>query len=254
MITHEEIINYCNYLITKDQIGDPISPIEYSSIISIVNIEVFNREKKRLIELSMGDHYKFIELLRDSYLQDTKRTLTVETELRELTLDKNVDMLLTCTAFCNGAIKKVSIVSEGKASDMDSGLWDSEDVPYVYTIGNVLYFSQKVSQIKIIYLRLPEKPIYDYFITSDKFLHYYLPPDYKVVLQNGQYNVLSGAGKMYFTNIEHPKIDGYISKSIEFGWKESMLDIVVNLIFEKMGISMRESIPIQIAQTKKQDV
>ena len=33
-----------------------------------------------------------------------------------------------------------------------------------------------------------------------------------------------------------------------------MLDIVVNLIFEKMGISMRESIPIQIAQTKKQDV
>ena len=101
MITHEEIINYCNYLITKDQIGDPISPIEYSSIISIVNIEVFNREKKRLIELSMGDHYKFIELLRDSYLQDTKRTLTVETELRELTLDKNVDMLLTCTAFCN---------------------------------------------------------------------------------------------------------------------------------------------------------
>jgi hypothetical protein len=101
---------------------------------------------------------------------------------------------------------------------------------------------------------LPEKPIYDYFITSDEFLHYYLPPDYKVVLQNGQYNVLSGAGKMYFTNIEHPKIDGYISKSIEFGWKESMLDIVVNLIFEKMGISMRESIPIQIAQTKKQDV
>ena len=254
MMTHEDIINYCNYLMTKDQVGDPISPFEYSSIIPIVNVEVFNREKKRLIELSMGDHYKFIELLRDSYLQDTKKVLFISKTVKELVLNDDIDMILTCTAFCGGAIKKVSIVSESKASDMDRGLWDSEDIPYAYTVDRTLYFSKEISRVRIIYLSVPKKPVYDFFITSDEHMHYYLPPKYKVMLQHDQYNVLSVEDKIYYPNIEYPKVDGYVSKSVEFNWKDSMLDVVVNLIFEKMGISMRESIPIQISQTKKQEV
>lgn len=255
MINHQEILDYCNYLITKDQVADPISPLEYNAIIPIVNIEVYNREKKRLTELSMGQHYKFIELLRESYLQDLKKTYGLNFSTVSMPLPDDCDMVLTCIGKYNNKVSKVTIVNEDKATDMSMGLVDGEDAPYAYVVGKTLWFSVSLEP-SIIYLAIPPKPVYDYFVDAVTLNSHYFKPNCYIAKVGAIWNVYDNTGSVIYSNVQPPRAGNpaVVSISAEFSWKDSLVTTIVNLIFEKMGINMREQVPIEMAQYKKQEV
>lgn len=250
-LTHKDIIDYCNYLINKDQTADPISPNEYNAIIPIVNAELYTREKKRLIELSGGVHMKFVELLRESYLQDIKNMYTIVNAANPQTV--NGDVILTVRGLTTNGGVKIDIVSEDKAFEMASGLYDQSDAIYGWKVGRQLYFSANLSSFSYIYLDIPQKPYFDYYIDSQSNVKYLLP-GWKVIA-NGQ-------GGLKVQDTMNNDVDNHIlypvtprpSQSVEFQWRDSVLTTLVNLIFEKMSINIREQMPVEISQLKKQEV
>lgn len=251
-LTHKDIIDYCNYLINKDQTADPISPNEYNSVIPIVNAELYTREKKRLIELSGGMHMKFVELLRESYLQDVKKMETILSNVGNPAVVKG-DVILTARGLTvNGGVR-IDIVSEDKAFEMASGLYDQTDALYAWKVGSNLYLSSNVSGLVYVYLEVPEKPYFDYYIDSQANTKY-LPPNWKVTANGlGGYDVRNAKNIIVETNISYPESQ-YDSLSVEFQWRDSALTTLVNLIFEKMSINIREQVPIEISQLKKREV
>lgn len=252
-LTHKDIIDYCNYLINKDQTADPISPNEYNSVIPIVNAELYTREKKRLIELSGGMHMKFVELLRESYLQDVKKMETILSNVGNPAVVKG-DVILTARGLTvNGGVR-IDIVSEDKAFEMASGLYDQTDALYAWKVGSNLYLSSNVSGLVYVYLEVPQKPYFDYYIDSQSNTKY-LPNGWEVVANGTQgYDVREvRANKIVDTNILYPDFP-HTSDSVEFQWRDSALTTLVNLIFEKMSINIREQMPVEISQLKKREV
>jgi hypothetical protein len=251
-LTHQNIIDYCNYLINKDQVADPISPLEYNAIIPVVNIEIYNREKQRLLQLSQGQHMKFVELVRDSYLQDVKKEYD-DGGGETYQLPDDCDYLLTVRAITDNYGVKVNLVSEDKAYEMANGLVDGSDAIYAYQVGKNLKMSVVSNIVWMIYLAIPETPVFDYYIDSDNN-YQYLHLGHKIIFSRPDYEVYDSNGNIVASGISYPHIDGYLSKSKEFAWRDSVTTTIVNLIFEKMGINIREQLPIEISQLKKGEV
>jgi hypothetical protein len=252
-LTHKNILDYCNYLINKDQVADPISPEEYNAIIPVVNIEVYNREKQRLLQLAQGQHMKFVELVRDSYLQDVKREYDDEGGVT-YQLPGNCDYLLTVRAITDNYGVKVNLVSEDKAYEMANGLVDGSDAIYAYQVGKNLKMSVVSNSVWMIYLAIPETPVFDYYIDSDNNFQYL--PVGATVQQSTTYGSgwdVQVNGTVIATNINYPNSQ-HTSKSKEFAWRDSVTTTIVNLIFEKMGINIREQLPIEMSQLKKGEV
>jgi hypothetical protein len=214
MITHKEILDYCNYLINKDQVADPISPAEYNAIIPIVNIEVYNREKKRLLELAGGQHMKFVELIRESYLQDVKKDDSDAPSggSNYFVLAGDADMVLSARGMKQDGGVKINIVSDDKAFEMANGMFDSDDIAYAYIIGRQIHFSTSFTNVTYVYLAIPEKPVFDYYIDSDGNSQY-MPVGSEVSFNTINYDVINSDGSLVAANIEYPKTHGYLSKS-----------------------------------------
>lgn len=249
-LTHEDILNYCNYLINKDQVSDPVSPIEYNSIIPVVNIEVFHREKRRITELSISRQMNFIELLRDSYLNELKKVINGEA-VSPIKLEDDYDMMLSSRIVIGGIGRKVNIVPETKFNELANGLVDNEDSIYGYLVNKYVYLSANGTEFTCHYLTLPTRPYYDYYI--DGFGNkQYLNPHYRVVANGPDYQVVDGNGNLIARQILYP-LNVYTSKSVEFSYGDSAYTDIVNLVFEKMGVEIRERLPIDFAQMKKSE-
>lgn len=249
-LTHQNIIDYCNYLINKDQVADPISPLEYNAIIPVVNIEIYNREKQRLLQLAQGQHMKFVELVRDSYLQDVKKEYN-DGGGETYELPDDCDYLLTVRAITDNYGVKVNLVSEDRAYEMANGLVDGSDAIYAYQVGKNLKMSVVSNSVWMIYLAIPETPVFDYYIDSDNNFQY-LPVGANTNGSGVFWEVLLN-GVTLAQSINYPHFN-HTSKSKEFAWRDSVATTIVNLIFEKMGINIREQLPIEISQLKKGEV
>jgi hypothetical protein len=250
-LTHEDILNYCNYLINKDQVSDPVSPVEYNSIIPVVNIEVFHREKRRITELSISKQMNFIELLRDSYLNELKKVINGEA-VSPIKLEDDYDMMLSSRIVIGGIGRKVNIVPETKFNELANGLVDNVDSVYGYLVNKYVYLSANGTEFTYHYLALPARPYYDYYIDSGHNQKY-LKPGWTVKQGQGEYYIVDSSNVTVVRQITYPFIPDYQSKSVEFSYGDSAYTEIVNLVFEKMGVEIRERLPIDFAQMKKSE-
>lgn len=259
-LTHEDILNYCNYLINKDQVADPISPKEYNSVIGIVNIEAYNRELRRLLELSGGVRENMIQLLQSSYLNDLKDIAVINSSSGMMAdISDSIDFPLSMTgkvSFDSGQEwRKFKLVTDQEFTDKINGVWDLDSDPLAFISGNKIYTTVEVSEAKVMYLKIPVKPIFDYCLYQGDYV--YMVPGTNIIYnaQTDQYDLYQNLTLLY-ENVSHLSANPnqvYGSKSVEFAWGRRFESVIVNLIFEKMGINVREQEPIQVSQIKKQE-
>jgi len=214
-VTLHEILNYCNYLVNKDQVADTISPDEYNAILPIVNQEVFVRELNRLNK-KFGQ--PFIDSYKDSYLQDCETPYIATPNSDTLTLPDDFERFLSGRARSGSTWHEITITDTLNAFSALDGLSAVTNNLVTIHYGASLKFNKTINEVNMIYINRPQAPYYDVSIDQNTGEVEYLP-----------------------------------DSSTEFVWRDTLLPTIVNLIFEKMGINIKDQSDIQVSQIKKAD-
>jgi hypothetical protein len=180
-------------------------------------LPIVNQEvfNRELNKLNRKHGKPFIDSYRDSYLQDCE--IPFSATPNSMLLSKPADF----ERFLSGRVRTGDTWHEMNITDtLDafSSLDGISTTQYLVTIhyGDSFKFNKVVNEVNMIYIKRPAAPYYAYTLVNFDY-------DY-----------------------DH-------NNSIQFLWRDTLLPTIVNLIFEKMGVNMKDQADIQISQIKKQD-
>lgn len=250
----DQILKYCNYLLNKNQVADSISPDEFNYVLPVVNQEVFNNELKKVLQVY--GQPSFVDAYKNSYLKDVENYWIETGGGQILSLPTGFEMFVAGKVLVGGEYRKLNVLDSVNAFDNINGMMGAVDENAEgFLVGNQLHFTYPVARVEAIYVSKPTTPFYDYCLygTDALFLPKGCTVSYAFV---GQYYYVTINGVQYQDLVEgYPSQSftpgGYNSKTEDFVWNDKLLPVVVNLIFEKMGINIREQIPIEVSQIKK---
>lgn len=249
----DQILKYCNYLLNKNQVADSISPDEFNYVLPVVNQEVFTNELKKVLQVY--GQPSFVDAYKNSYLKDVESYWINTTGGQTLPLPTGFEMFVSGKVFVGSAYRKLNVLNSVNAFDNINGMMGSVDENAEgFLVGNTLRFTYPIIAMEAIYVSKPTTPFYDYCLNGTDAL--YLPKDTELLCtQGGTYNcTINGVSYTGLLSGYAGQFDGqtdYSSKTEDFVWNDKLLPVVVNLIFEKMGINIREQIPIEVSQIKK---
>lgn len=273
-MTLGEILKYCNYVMNRDQLGDPVDPEEFNVLLSVVNIEKFNLDWKKLVQVmnasneagKTGDNdmdhllyemtslhrflvfneygiYKFAAPLPADY----RRVWRVQVLYEDEDLWRKAEI--------------ISNPNELNSSSQDFLSKVSREHPIAYIMYDPDYFAYEgygiygipqddCDRLRVWHLRNPKDAYYDYCVTeTDLFL--YMPPGSQVKTDNKLYD--SGNNVLEENvSVPHGSLP-YTSKSVELDWDIDEHVEFANLIIEKMSVYNREEKMTQFSQLKKQE-
>lgn len=248
----DQILKYCNYLLNKNQVADSISPDEFNYVLPVVNQEVFNNELKKVLQVY--GQPSFVDAYKNSYLKDVESYWLELSGGQVLSLPTDFEMFVAGKVLVGGEYKKLTILNSVNAFDNINGMMGAVDENAEgFLVGKQLHFTYPVSRIEAIYVKYPTTPFYDYCLNGTDIL--YLPGN-AVVEYSGGFYTYSADNDVEYTDLSMGYVgqfqgQAYTSKTKDFVWNDKLLPVVVNLIFEKMGINIREQIPIEVSQIKK---
>ena len=274
-----EILKYCNYVMNRDQLGDPVDPEEFNVLLSVVNIEKFNLDWKELVQLmnasneagKTGDNDMDHLLYEMTSLHRFLTSIEVSSPYFAVSLPADYRRLWRVQVRYKNSLfhdddmwRKAEIISnpnELNSSSQDFLSKVSREHPIAYIMYDPDFFAHEgygiygipyndVQSYKAWYLRNPKDAYYDYCVTeTDLFL--YMPPGSQVKTDNKLYdsddNVLEEN-----VSVPHGSLP-YTSKSVELDWDIDEHVEFANLIIEKMSVYNREEKITQFSQLKKQE-
>lgn len=157
----------------------------------------------------------FIDSYRDSYLRDCEVVRTYTPLSDTMALPDDYERFIAGRARVVKDWYEINFTDTLDAFSPLDGISATNNLVTI-NYGNSLKFNKVVNEVQMIYIAEPTAPYYGY--TTANFEAVYDP-----------------------------------STSVQFVWGDSLLPRVVNLIFEKMGINIKDQTDIQVSQIKKQD-
>lgn len=249
----DQLLKYCNFLINKSQVADSISPDEFNVVLPVVNQEVFNDQIKKVLQ-TFGQP-GLVDAYKNSYLSDCEDIYS-ETDTNDsfFALPTGFNMFTSLKVKIGNRwmpVRQISSMDAYNNSDGMNGANDEDITAWI--VGRNIYLNSVVNEVKMIYIKSPDNPHYDYCMNGYDIL--YLPEGVSVVYNEQTWDVtINGVtyqsvtpGYGYWTG------SSYTSQSKEFAWNDKLIPQITNLIFEKMGINIREQAPIEVAQIKKNE-
>ena len=180
-------------------------------------LPIVNQEvfNRELNKLNRKHGKPFIDSYKDSYLQDCEAVLTSTPNSTLLSKPADFERFLSGRARVGNEWHEMNITDTLDAFSPLDGVTTTQ---YLITIhyGDSFKFNKTVNEVNMIYIKRPASPYYAYTIVG------------------------------YDYSYDH-------ANSRQFVWRDTLLPTIVNLIFEKMGINMKDQTDIQVSQIKKQD-
>lgn len=270
-MTLQQILDYCNYMLSKNQKGNTIDPDEISLALQASNIDLFEFWIRQM-------------LLAKQLPLEGQRNIFATSPLKKFTNNKNWNsvgnsgvldlpagfrqgIIATCTIPIPSTepnteqlvIKPFDLFTEEEFEMLRTSVLsqDFSSLPAGVIRGNKLQvLGKNILKISMVYYRAPTTPFYDYYMKNDEVK--YLPPTYFVVsIGNGyiynvwrqlvDYDELVDTGVYYpfYSPIPATRVN---SRSVELEWDESFHLAIANRVLERMALNIRDMKVTQYTQ------
>lgn len=254
-INLDQLLKYCNFLINKSQAADAISPDEFNVVLPVVNQEVFNDQIKKVLQVY--GQPSFLDAYKNSYLRDCEDIYT-NNDINDTyeALPTGFEMYVSAKAkIATGWVPVRFIESVNAFNNVDGMVTANDEYVSAWIVGSGLHFNNPVEKLQMIYIKNPVNPFYDYCLYEYEAI--FLPVG-AIVEHNGGGSYTYDNNVFIYNNVTQGYLGQFVgmdynSRTVEFTWNDKLIPQITNLIFEKMGINIREQIPIEVAQMKKGD-
>ena len=155
-----DLIKYCNFLMNRDQLGDPVDPDDINVLLKVVNLQKFEDEYKELLMLSAQKEIPLSVLIT---ISNPLNTFKKEYEGQGET-PMGYHYYVSLRGFYNGIYRPIDVLTE---QQYDERSIDPVGRPFTeypiakYMPGEFVFHPIKMDPTKITYLRLPIEPYYD---------------------------------------------------------------------------------------------
>ena len=180
-MTLEEIKNYVNEIVYKEQSGRTMTEEDFNLFIEVVNIELFNKQYDDYVKLSVDRNIKLSQVIKQSLELNefkVKEEYLTGGGLGYKDLPTDFKYLLSADCILSSVHKPVRITDSGEMDDARYNLLvrSPEDYPLCEVVGEDLYYlPYAIDSISISYLKLPDIPFYDYCIKTSNNKVIYMP-------------------------------------------------------------------------------
>ena len=257
-MNNSEILKYCNYISSKEQTGNTLTPVEFTQILQVCNLKYFKKKVGVPEEYQPGmplprQQFEITQSNSDS-LSPFKKFMG-EYNTDPLYIDANGYAPLPSDYFYHSACSFIDAINNPDCSltlknriveVLTDAQWDavtssvirppSRKYPVMnYQSGFIRFSPIDLGQVQFIFLRTPSLPYYDYYIGVNGE-HVYLLPNTSHILipgEEGSAGQLSGI---------------VVSQSVELEFNDTgKLDIAA-LILQHIGVNLREGSLLQYAE------
>lgn len=242
-----EIKAEAEFILNKDQKGDPVKPETYQILLKVIGEEFFNFELQKMLSRSNIENkeletylitdsalFKFKKIWQSFILADAF-TVQLPTDFkRHVSLSVRIDnKMLSC-----------EIVDEDEYDKRISSVVGKSIVSYPIAtiIGNLIRaVPNDFSGMKFTYLRKPLVPFYDYCVNSvDEIV--FMPENSVIKTEAGKemlYDFNDFLLAEDVTHLDTPTIP-YTSQTVEFEYDDRFIPMIIDLLVEKLGAKSRE--------------
>lgn len=263
-MTLDAILKYCNFIMNRDQLGDPVDPEDFNIIIQVCNIEKYNADYDELLKMLQfvkapqnpvtadalfSTRMPLKRFFKTSFSTDPSTMLIKPTDFSKL-----LQIWVHYTA--EKVWRKVEILMNpddlsNRLSDFMSMVDVNNPVGYETNTDFRIYPDLNIARFQLHYLRKVLDAYYDWAITeSDNYI--YLPPG-SVLENNGGIIRLKIDGVVVANNLTKDNVSfPYTSSSVELDWDVDDHPSFCNFLIEKMSAYNRETMMMQYSQLKKQ--
>lgn len=220
-----EIRQFCNYLVNKDQLGNPATPEQFQTLLRSANLTHYDLEWQKLLRIHDQKGTPIIELVYDSsplMVFAEEKTSSVY-EFMFLPGDYKYYLALKVQYSDTQALLDCDIMPIIKANQKAGNTLRGPDEsdPFAYVKDSKMWILPKYNGINTIfcvldYLRLPVEPVFDYCIDL-KGNEIYMPPGYSI---NTYAQLIDSDGNVVNNYVVHPTVTTlpYDSRSVELDW------------------------------------
>lgn len=256
-MTLDGIRKYINFVINKDQLGEPQSPESYNMLLPVVSIEKYNMEYDIWLKTVKSDPLKrFI------------KKYTSNMSGGNLSLPVDYKYFISLLLEDDGVYKVVNMVS-----DIDNQRFNLLDhSPVELPIGaelpgNIEVYPATSGKTELRYFRLPGTPFYDYCMDANDNEVFMPVGSYIEPNANDSATLYDADGVYIIGPVSHPSyvwVEGqtepdlppergpispsrYTSKTVELDWSETDHLAVAEMIIAKVSRKNRELNDYQVA-------
>ena len=231
-----EIVKYVRFLVNKHQKGNVFTPEDINLSFNDTNLQVYNDERAKF-----QPGLPIPEPIRRFKTSVISTTLTGGVYSIPSAYGELISAAFSVEV---GGVKKYGrFVDESTSKRLIStpSARLRENPIGVLKSGSIVIYPTDADRLTFEYLRLPDTPVYDYYI--DEFLN-------EICLAPGATHTLAGtevgsAGQVQPTVVT--------SLTVELDWDKEIHPRVIAHMLERMGLPLREADVVQYANIKKQE-
>ena len=245
-MTLNDLRNYINFVINKDQLGEPQSPESYNTLLPVVSIEKYNMEYDIWLKTAKSEPLRRFIKKHVSNMSEGNLTLPVDYKYF-------ISLLLED----DGVYKVVNMVS-----DIDNQRFNLLDhSPVELPIGAELpdqieVYPATSGKTELRYFRLPGTPYYDSCMDANDN-EVFMPVGSYITDGDNVYDLYAEDRTLIVSDVQHPNYSPvirpgtsnppYFSKTAELDWSETDHLAVAEMIIAKVSRKNRELNDYQVA-------
>lgn len=271
-----ELKSYVNYILNKDQMGEPLSADNYNILLDVSNEGYYYLNYKEVLSIAAAPGITFTaKLLNNNPLSKFLKTKTYTGVLASpIDLPEDIKRTIGATALYSSTAGIGGIPPPPPEINPNQPSWrlvdyvDSEEYDKIRY--NVLSKSLKrhpvmketsdgyyivpsnPKKLVVNYLRKVKKPYYDYCIGVNNDVEYYMPVGSYINEAGGVKNLYDSDNNLLAENVVHlsATLYPYGSKTIELDWNEEDISKIGDIIIGMASIKNRELEVSQLTSKK----
>ena len=233
-MTLDQIKKYVNEIVYKEQSGRTMTEDDFNLFIEVVNLEMFNNEYNKCIELSVDRNIPLSQVIKTNLeLNEFKvKDATLVSSVVGVSLPDDYKYYISVTSETRGVYKPLRMTDSGEINDAKYNLLvrSPEDFPLGEISGNTLhYLPTSIDGITMSYLRTPVKPFYDYCIKTSNNTVIYMPAG--SYISGG--NLYTSGASLIASGVTHP-YNRTESETVELEWRETRHPEFSNMVADKI--------------------
>ena len=233
-MTLDVLLKYINYISTKENTGSTLKPTEFNTILESVNVDLFN---KLVLDAQLYALQSKMPLSKAIYefkaLRDFRRSSTISFTTGSYALSGLTDYgyWLAMISNYNGSMTKIDIITDDELEERRSNLLSKSlsDYPAAVINNKTIYvYPSNITSADFTYLKIPTKPVYDYY-TNQYQIRIYLNPGDSHLLTSGE---IGSAGQTSGTTVT--------SNTVELEYNQLYhIDFAVQIL-QRVGVNLKD--------------
>lgn len=259
-----EHYKYVNFVINRDQLGDPASPEIFNILIKKFSIEYYNKEYQSLVQGAIEKGVAVEEAFYES--GSLKRFESTESfdysggaVPNYITAPDDFKRTLTLTAIGKGKTgtnpfkRPVSLVGPKLFEDMKTSVFRHRlsEKPIGREFPTKIQVIPMFEKFELVYIREVIDPYFDWCLSSgDEII--YMPVGSQIIDDGGVLKLISG-GETLASSVTHPASPSlpYTSTSLELDWDAEWQKMIIEDVITAASRKSREGEMIQVSEQEK---